>query len=188
MNGRDLRILLLGACGFGIAVAIGIGIVAAAGAYDVAADARQSTVFGHFIAWVRERSVDVRASAVDVPALNRPEMISDGASDYDEMCTGCHLAPGMPENEMRPGLDPKPPLLASGAPGDAKIQFWIIKHGIGMTAMPAWGRTHSDKEIWNIVAFLQNLPRLSPHAYRALVARGGDHHHHEMGDGDHMKM
>jgi mono/diheme cytochrome c family protein len=102
------------------------------------------------------------------------------------MCTGCHLAPGLPENEMRPGLNPKPPLLAHGAPGDPAEEFWIVKHGIKMTAMPAWGRTHSDAEMWNIVAFLQLLPKLSPQQYRALVAKAAGHHQHEMGQMDHM--
>ena len=44
-----------------------------------------------------------------------------------------------------------------------------------MTAMPAWGTTHSDEEIWNMVALLQQVPRLSPAQYRALVAQGGQH-------------
>jgi mono/diheme cytochrome c family protein len=48
-----------------------------------------------------------------------------------------------------------------------------------MTAMPAWGVTHSDAEIWNIVAFLQKLPRLSPQQYRALTQ--GSPQHHRMG-------
>jgi mono/diheme cytochrome c family protein len=112
-------------------------------------------------------------------------MIADGASDYDAMCTGCHLAPGMAENEMRPGLNPKPPQLATLPRGDAAEQFWIIKHGIDMTGMPAWGKTHSDAEIWNMVAFLQKLPTLSPAQYRALVASSAGHHDH---DHDHMDM
>jgi len=188
MRCPDLRSFLFGAFTLVVVIAAVIGCIVATGAYDVAADAPQSATVADFITTVRERSIDVRASAVEVLPLNRPEMITDGASDYDEMCTGCHLAPGMEENEMRPGLDPKPPLLADGALGDPKEQFWIIKHGIRMTAMPAWGKTHSDEEIWNIVAFLQRLPGRSPQTYHALVAKGGDHHHHEMGEGNHMKM
>ena len=188
MTSRNWWISLMGACGLVVVVVAIIAAIVALGVYNVAADAPQNPLVVHFIGLVRERSIDVRAAAVEVPPLDRPDMITDGASDYDEMCTGCHLAPGMAENEMRPGLDPKPPLLARGKPGDAKEQFWIVKHGIQMTAMPAWGRTHSDEEIWNIVAFLQRLPGLSPQTYRALVAKGGGHHHHEMGEAGHMKM
>jgi mono/diheme cytochrome c family protein len=189
MSGRDWRFAFLGMGGLAV-VAVGVvAIVAWLGIYDVAADTQHSSIADRFVAYVRERSIDTRAGRVRVPALNRPDMIADGASDYDEMCTGCHLAPGLSENEMRPGLKPKPPLLARGTPGDAAEEFWIVKHGIDMTAMPAWGRTHSDAEMWNIVAFLQILRKLSPQQYRALVAKAADHHHHEMGGmDDHMKM
>ena len=187
MSGSPLRNSLWGAVMLVAAVAVAIVAIAASGAYNVAADAPQKPVVSRFIAWVRERSVDVRSDGIMIPPLNRSEMIRDGASDYDEMCTGCHLAPGLPENEIRPGLDPKPPLLAQAPAADPREQFWIIKHGIKMTAMSAWGKTHIDEEIWNMVAFLQRLPGLSPPAYRALVTKGGGHHH-EMGEADHMKM
>jgi mono/diheme cytochrome c family protein len=189
MSGRDWRFALLGAGGLVVAAAVVAPIVAWLGIYDIAADTQHSSMLDRFIAYVRERSIDARAGSVRVPALNRPDMLADGASDYDEMCTGCHLAPGLSENEMRPGLKPKPPLLARGTPGDAAEEFWIVKHGIDMTAMPSWGRTHSDAEMWNIVAFLQILPKLSSQQYRALVAKAAGHHHHEMGGmDDHMKM
>ena len=41
--------------------------------------------------------------------------------------------------------------------------------------MPAWGLTHDDETIWNIVAFLQKLPRLDAKGYRALVAKAPAH-------------
>src|SRR3546814_5441303 len=49
-------------------------------------------------------------------------------------------------------------------------QFWIIKHGIKMTAMPAWGKTHPDPLIWDMVAFVRKLPGMSPTEYKQLVA------------------
>jgi mono/diheme cytochrome c family protein len=188
MSGGYLRTFLFVAAGLVVVFVVVTGLVVESGLYNVAADAPRNPAIARFVELVRERSIEARLGSIDVPPLNRPEMIADGASDYDEMCTGCHLAPGLGENEMRPGLNPKPPFLARGAPGDPKEQFWIIKHGIEMTAMPAWGQTHSDEEIWNIVAFLQHLPGLSPQAYRTLVAKSGDHHHHEMGEAGHMKM
>jgi mono/diheme cytochrome c family protein len=51
----------------------------------------------------------------------------------------------------------------------AAEEFWIIKHGVKMTAMPAWGRTHSDDLIWDMVSFVRKLPSLSAEQYRALV-------------------
>ncbi|MGD0141886.1 MAG: cytochrome c [Rhizomicrobium sp.] len=170
----------IAAIGAFLAAMLALGaVLIVTGAYNFAADAPHTALVRGLIGYARERSIAVRARDIAVPPLDDTKMIADGASDYDAMCTGCHLAPGMAENEMRPGLNPKPPVLAQAGPGRAATQFWIIKHGIKMTAMPAWGFTHSDTEIWNMVAFLQKLPALSPAQYRALVAQSGDHHAHE---------
>jgi len=160
----------------------------ATGFYNVGADSDHTGLMRFALATVRERSVDAHADDVTVPPLDNPKMIADGASDYDEMCTGCHLAPGMAENEMRPGMNPKPPVLAKDPPDSPAEAFWVIKHGIKMTGMPAWGVTHSDAEIWNIVAFLNKLPELSPQAYRALVASSNGHHEHDDSLAPGMKM
>ena len=158
-------------------------IVIVSGAYNIAADDSHLAVTRDLIAYMRDRSIAVRSAGIVVPDLSAKKTIADGASDYDEMCTSCHLAPGLAENEMRPGLNPKPPVLAAMPVGDPAEQFWIVKHGLKMTGMPAWGVTHSDAEIWNIVAFLQRLPSLSPQQYRAAVAAAAGHH-----DMDHMDM
>jgi mono/diheme cytochrome c family protein len=155
-----------------VVVAVAIG----SGAYDFAADVPHTGVVTKLIAFARERSVEVRAAGVKVPPLNDPEMIREGAEHYSEMCVSCHLAPGLPDNEMRPGMNPKPPALASKPPEEPAEQFWIIKHGLKMTAMPAWGTTHSDEEIWNIVAFLQKLPSMSAQQYRTLTQQAHAHH------------
>ena len=49
--------------------------------------------------------------------------------------------------------------------------FWIIKHGIKMTAMPAWSKTHTDAQLWDLVAFLDKLPKMTPAQY-AEATRG----------------
>ncbi|HEY2033105.1 MAG TPA: cytochrome c [Rhizomicrobium sp.] len=180
---RDHWMLLMGAAAALVLVAVIAAIFAFSGIYDVAADSPHAALTKMLIATARERSIESRLSGVKVPPLEDAHMIADGAADYDAMCTACHLAPGMAENEMRPGMNPKPPVLWRFKHGDPREQFWVIKHGIKMTGMPAWGVTHSDEEIWNMVAFLQKLPSLSPAQYHTIVASGGDHHDH-----DHMDM
>jgi len=166
-----------------IAVLVGLLVLGtgaiAFGFFNVAADAPDSRLTRFVVGLIRERAIDARADDIRVPALDKAKMISEGAGHYDEMCIGCHLAPGMKENEMRPGLNPKPPVLAAIPAEEPAEQFWVVKHGIKMTAMPAWGLTHSDEEIWNIVAFLQKLPKLSPQQYRALVGQAGSFHDHD---------
>ena len=178
----SMRGILIGIAASVIGVIAAVAIATISGAYNFAADSPHTAFVTKLIAVSRERSIEVRSSEIKVPPLSDPKMIGEGAEHYSAMCTGCHLAPGLPENEMRPGLNPKPPALASLPPELPAEQFWIIKHGLKMTAMPAWGTTHSDEEIWNVVAFLQKLPRMSAQQYRALVGRSGGHHEHdEMG-------
>jgi len=54
---------------------------------------------------------------------------------------------------------------------DAKTIFWVTKHGIKMTGMPAWGRTHDDDTIWNVVAFVMKLKGMSGPQYEDIVAK-----------------
>jgi mono/diheme cytochrome c family protein len=97
------------------------------------------------------------------------------------MCADCHLAPGAQQSEMHLGLYPQPPNLSEKIDLSPAAMFWIIKHGIKMSAMPAWGKTHDDHSIWGIVAFLQKLPELGPDRYQALVEPPAEakHHSHE---------
>ena len=83
--------------------------------------------------------------------LNDPQLILKGAGQYAAMCTSCHLAPGVKDSELRPGLYPLPPNL-SQVSVDPREAFWVIKHGMKMSAMPAWGASHDDATIWSMVA------------------------------------
>ncbi|GAI41349.1 unnamed protein product, partial [marine sediment metagenome] len=125
----------------------------------------------------RERSIAVRKGESKVPAdLNDPARIRQGSGNYNSMCTGCHLSPGAEETELSLGLYPKPPNLTK-EPVDAAEAFWVIKHGIKASGMPAWGKSMNDVYIWNMVAFLQELPKLDKAKYDALVASSGGHSH-----------
>jgi mono/diheme cytochrome c family protein len=154
------------------------------GAFDAAADQPHSAFVYWLAGTARERSIVARAKEIDVPNLEDPKFIAEGASEYSAMCAGCHLAPGVDDNEMRRGLYPRPPELAkhqhaSADPTAAAArQFWIIKHGIKMSAMPAWGITHDDATIWSMVAFVQKLDTLTPLQYVEMTQRAQSTHEH----------
>jgi mono/diheme cytochrome c family protein/ketosteroid isomerase-like protein len=162
-------------------LAIGIGGFVWSGLYNIGADDPHWTPTRVLIDNLRERSIAARMADVAVPNLEDPQRIRLGAVNYSAMCTGCHLAPGAEDTEIRPGLYPMPPDLTTLAKEDPKRSFWVIKHGIKMTAMPAWGKTHTDEQIWNMVAFLQKLPGMTPAQYAALggkpPAEDEDHMH-----------
>ena len=77
--------------------------------------------------------------------------------------------PGRGRSELSQRLYPQAPQLAEASDLTPAQQFWIIKHGVKLTAMPAWGKTHDDELIWDMVAFLQRLPKLSAKQYQAVV-------------------
>ena len=144
------------------------------GVFNVAADDPHTQLVYWLMETVRERSIAVRARAIDVPSLDLPAMITAGGADYNEMCTGCHLKPGVDGSEMASAMYPRPPNLAKVKRDNPAETFWIIKHGFKMSGMPAWGLTHDDHRLWAMVAFLQQLPRLMPAQYQILTARGAD--------------
>jgi mono/diheme cytochrome c family protein len=155
------------------------------GLFNVAADEPHSRPFLWVVEKTRERSIAVRAKALTVPPLDDPELIGSGGADYNEMCTGCHLKPGMADSELRTAMYPRPPDLTKVKRGDPAQTFWVIKHGIKMSGMPGWGATHDDQRMWAMVAFLQQLPRLTPDQYQILTARddaeGGSGEHSDQG-------
>jgi mono/diheme cytochrome c family protein len=105
-----------------------------------------------------------------------------GAGLYNEMCTGCHLGPGIERSELSQGLYPEAPELAQGDDLSPAEQFWVIKHGLKLTAMPAWGKTHDDQLIWDLVAFVRAMPKLNPAQYKAAVASAPEDHDEMMKD------
>lgn len=147
------------------------------GVYPVGADVPHWSVTRHLIGLVRERSIDHSAADIKPPPLDDPALVKLGAEHYAHMCTGCHLAPGMGHSDLRDGMYPRPPNLTRFAPHPAEA-FWVIKHGLKMTGMPAWGDTHDDHTIWALVAYLQKQPRMSAVEFHAL-SEGSGHDHAE---------
>ena len=166
-----------------------LGAIIFTGFYDIGADAPHTPPVHWLIETLRDRSIDARAAGIMVPAdLNDPKRISAGAGLYADMCAGCHLAPGMERTEISQGLYPPAPELSRGLAHTPAQEFWMIKHGVKLTAMPAWGKTHSDGLIWDMVAFIRKLPSLSPAQYHALVISAPADHDMMMRDMSGMNM
>ena len=142
-----------------------------AGAYDVAATAPHWPLTERLLEAVRLRSIKRHAAAIDVPPnLADRDTLLIGTDHFAAHCAVCHGAPGVPKGDIAHGLNPPAPNLAVTARlyGDAEL-FWIVKHGIKMTGMPAWS-DHSDAEIWATVAFLNRLKAgMSEQEYGELV-------------------
>ena len=163
-----IRQVAFGSAAVLAAAGLALGAFIGSGIYNIGADDHHTRIVLALIGQLRERSIAVRARGLEVPDLAVSGRIAAGARRYAALCVGCHLAPGVRRSDLRPGLYPHPPSLAEQDPPDARRAFWTVKHGIKMSAMPAWGKTLDDAAIWDIVAFLRGMPQMTPEAYQAL--------------------
>jgi mono/diheme cytochrome c family protein len=147
-------------------------IVLIIGAYsgitDISATKPEGKITDWFLNTTKDHSIRSRAERIAVPSLKDSTLVATGFEHYNEMCVTCHGAPGREPDELAQGLNPPAPDLAQSttdlSPGE---MFLIVKDGIKMTGMPAWGSTHSDSALWAIVGFLQRLQTLTPEMYKA---------------------
>jgi mono/diheme cytochrome c family protein len=156
-----------------------------AGAYDVAATEPHWPITHWILEMARMRSIKAHSAGITAPpAFDDPANIPIGVKHFAAHCAVCHGAPGVPRGEIAQGLYPQPPDLAVAAKlySDGEL-FWIVKHGIKMTGMPAWN-DHSDEQLWATVAFLKKLPGMSEQDYARLVMASIAHGGHHDGDQD----
>ena len=163
---------------------LGTALVAGAAIYAGLCDVAATSPHWRSTSWLletaRTRSIKAQAAGIAAPpGLGDPAQVILGVEHYAAHCAVCHGAPGVPKGDIAHGLYPPPPDLAKAAPLYTPAElFWIVKHGIKMTGMPAWS-DHSDDELWATVGFLEKLPGMSEQDYAKLVmasmAHGGHH-------------
>ncbi len=164
-----------------LALAVGGVAFIYSGIYGVAATEPHSPMTRWALETARTRSIRTHAAGIAAPQeLDAPAMIAMGTEHFAAHCAVCHGAPGVPKGDLAHGLNPQPPDLAHASSHYTPAElFWILKHGIKMTGMPAWA-DHSDEELWATVAFLEQLPGMSEQDYARLVManamNGGMHH------------
>lgn len=161
-----LVLAALAACGVAAALAI-----ARTGAYDVAATKQHFAVVYDLLDVAMRASVHRRSRDIAVPPLDDPQAVARGLALYRDHCAGCHGAPGVSPEPFALGLNPPPANLVHAARNwSSRELYWVVRHGIRMTGMPAWRHRLSESETWAVVAFLERLPELTPQAYAALQA------------------
>ncbi|HKJ43212.1 MAG TPA: cytochrome c [Sunxiuqinia sp.] len=157
------------------------------GSYNISQLSPHNSLTKAIIRTTKHNSINKRAKDIQVPEnLKDSAMLVEGFQHYNEMCVMCHAAPGEEAGEMTEGLYPEPPKLYKHPEPDAAQQFfWVIKNGIKMTSMPAFGPTHDDQKIWAITAFVtQKLGEMTPEEYHKWAKK----YIHENGDHDEMDL
>jgi len=90
------------------------------------------------------------------PVTLSSESILAGAELYQSNCASCHGENAGGDGVASRHLDQKPANLRAMSGGHPDGDFaYKIKTGRG--AMPAWGNTLSDTEVWHLVNYIQLL-------------------------------
>ena len=98
-----------------------------------------------------------------------------GGALFRQHCEICHGGPGVAQAPFGQSMQPVPGPLADAARRWQPTQlYWIIRHGIKMSGMPAWELHLDDADLWALTAFVEHLPTLTAHAYRAIPRTADD--------------
>lgn len=139
------------------------------GVYNVAANASDTALVRWILLTTTEQSIARHAGEVAPLELSSDStVVRRGFRAFEDMCVQCHGAPGVDRGWIGQGVEPTPPYLHTEASdmSDAEL-FWVIRHGVKYTAMPALQPTHTDEQIKELAAFVKQLPAIDEREYAA---------------------
>lgn len=123
-----------------------------------------------FLTFAMQRSIDTYSMPIEAPPLSDPMLVQKGAGAYENNCRVCHGSPKLPHPPVAQHMLPRPPYLPNVlSEWESEELFHIVKHGLKFTGMPAWPSQQRDDEVWAVVAFLHELPKLDQNSYRNLA-------------------
>lgn len=169
---------------FGILlIAAGAAAIVFTGSFNTSAEDPPSKMERRLAEFALNKSVARRAPNRKNPLPATPETLRGGLAHFRENCVICHGAPGVDPGEIGQGLNPGAPDLTLPrvqARTDGQL-YWLVDEGIRMTGMPAFGPTHGENELWQIVAFLRHLPEITEEEKAQLKGKReeAEHHHQE---------
>lgn len=155
---------------FAVGSAMAVVVVLWLGLVQISASSGHWAITDWALHAVMRQSVMFHAAGLEVPDLSDPAMARRGAGHYESGCAACHGSPARPRGAVVMEMTPHPPDLASRI-DDWRPQdlFWIVKHGVKFTGMPAWPTQARDDEVWSMVAFLRELPGMTAGEYQQLA-------------------
>lgn len=94
------------------------------------------------------------------------EAVASGRAHFADHCASCHGNDGRGKTEIGQNLYPKAPDMwgkETQSLSDGEL-FYIIKNGVRLTGMPAWGEdtAEDDRASWHLVSFIRHLPWITP--------------------------
>ena len=147
------------------------------GFYDVAASQKHFDIVAWSLHHISEASIERHSGDSNKATLATSEtsLIQKGAHEFvEEGCIDCHGGPGVEPDKFSRGMRPHPPDLGHvAAHADASEIYWVVKHGIKMTGMPAFGGHIDQDELRAIVAFVKGIKKYSTSEFRDLTKKTG---------------
>ncbi|KQU84259.1 cytochrome C [Variovorax sp. Root318D1] len=160
------KTVLLTVAALGLAGAAAGALVVYGGLYNVAATAQHTQPVHSLLETAMHQSVKLRARNIEPPRLDDEQLVARGAACFRDKCVQCHGAPGVAQGEIGKSMQPLPgPLVDARQHWKPRELYWITRHGIKMSGMPAWEFRMSEDDLWSVVAFLARLPDLTPQQY-----------------------
>ncbi len=104
-----------------------------------------------------------RASRGEIPPSPKDMQVSltEGDKLFGTDCSECHGYTGRKPTDAGRWMYPRAADLGSADAqqySDREL-FWIVKNGIRLSGMPAFGRVESDERIWDLVHYVRTLPK-----------------------------
>ena len=114
---------------------------------------------------MRHLSVPSQARKMRNPVPLSPSILEAGRGHFADHCATCHGNDGKGQTEIGKNLYPRAPDMTAAPTqslSDGEI-FRIIKNGVRLTGMPAWGQDtpEDDAASWHLVHFIRHLPRIT---------------------------
>ena len=170
MKPRNMKPFVFGAISaYGFAALV---LVSSAklGVLPVQADVAPSRLEARVLGSALHAAVARHAPDGDNPMPASDENLMAGAQLYRQMCSRCHgLSKESDSNYGRSFYPPAPNLALNRPSYNDNEMFWIVKHGIRNTAMPAWGNLLSDDDIWHVVTLVRKFDSLPDSATLELL-------------------
>jgi thiosulfate dehydrogenase len=155
------RGLLLGFVAGIIALPLAAWLYAESGRVPLAATASPLPLERYFARTALRQKIDL-AAPKSTPGSPDAAQLIGAARDYKDRCEMCHGLPGAPSSISR-AMFPHPPALLQGkgvTDDPVEDTFWVVKNGIRLSGMPAFGQMLSDSDIWRISYLLKNAGNL----------------------------
>ncbi len=154
-----------------IAAACSVFVVSRFGLYPIGADNPPSGLERALASRAMDVYADRHKPAGDNPTELTAANLAAGAQSYERHCAFCHGGAKAKISPMQHRFNPPAPQLVNRIPHDDDAWlFWVTKHGVRMTGMPAWDGVRPDEELWKIVAFIKHSDKLPPEAQAAWQA------------------